>query len=43
LEKESEDSQKETYKRKINKKEGVKLMTKKTGNRTNITGGANKF
>jgi len=43
LEKESEDSQKETYKREIDKKEGVKLMTEKTGNRTNRTGGANKF
>jgi len=43
LEKESEDLQKETYKREIDKKEGVKLMTEKTGNRTNRTGGANKF
>ena len=29
--------------REIDKKEGVNLMTEKTGNRTNITGGANKF
>jgi len=43
LEKESKDPQKETYKREIDKKEGVKLVTEKTGNRTNITGGANKF
>jgi len=43
LEKESKDPQKETYKREIDKKEGVKLMTGKTSNRTNITGGANKF
>jgi len=43
LEKESEDSQKETYKREIDKKERVNLITEKTGNRTNITGGANKF
>jgi len=43
LKKESEDPQKETYKREINKKEGVKLMTEKTSNRTNMTGGANKF
>jgi len=42
LEKESEDPQKGTYKREIDKK-GVKLMTEKTGNRTNITGRANKF
>ena len=43
MEKESEDPQKETYKREIDKKEGVKLMTEKTSNRTNITSGANKF
>jgi len=43
LEKESKDPQKETYKREIDKKERVKLMTEKTGNRTNITGGANKL
>jgi len=43
LEKESKDPQKETYKREIDKKEGVKLVTEKTGNRTNITDGANKF
>jgi len=43
LEKEREDSQKEIYKREIDKKEEVKLMTEKTGNRTNITSGANKF
>ena len=43
MKKESEDPQKETYKREINKKEGVKLMTEKTSNRTNMTGGANKF
>jgi len=43
LEKEREDPQKETYKREIDKKEGVKLMTEKTGNRTNRTSGANKF
>jgi len=43
LEKESEDSQKETYKREIDKKERVNLITEKTGNRTNITSGANKF
>jgi len=29
--------------RKIDKKEGVKLITEKTSNRANITGGANKF
>ena len=29
--------------REIDKKEEVNLMTEKTGNRTNITGGANKF
>jgi len=29
--------------REIDEKEGVNLMTEKTGNRTNITSGANKF
>jgi len=33
LEKESEDSQKETYKREIDKKERVNLITEKTGER----------
>jgi len=43
LEKKSKDPQKETYKKKIDKKEGVKLITEKTSNRINITSGANKF
>ena len=43
MEKENKDLQKENYKKEIDKKEKVKLVTEKTSNRTNVASGVNKF